>query len=163
MAVARMFIALALLGTPVPVLAQHEGHGGAEAQAVPRGANPYERGLYLLHNFEYEDAIESFQANPSGALIVDAVAGGRFYPNSSTTKLTAAIAYVKAAGLESLTTSAPLPVNIVDASSIPSAYRGYVAVALQRCLIRLDGNAFNASRSITRIELAQALNAMIGQ
>jgi len=109
------------------------------------------------------NAIESLQANPSGALIVDAVAGGRFYPNSSTTKLTAAIAYVKAAGLESLTTSAPLPVNIVDASSIPSAYRGYVAVALQRGLIRLDGNAFNASRSITRIELAQALNAMIGQ
>ena len=72
MAVARMFIALALLGTPVPVLAQHEGHGGAEAQAVPRGANPYERGLYLLHNFEYATAAAAFRdaqiADPSNVM-----------------------------------------------------------------------------------------------
>jgi serine protease AprX len=106
--------------------------------------------------------VESLQANPSGPLVVDA-SGGRFYPNNSTTKLVAAIAYVKAAGFESLSTSTPLPLTISDASSIPSQWRGYVAVALQRGFIRLDGNTFNASRAITRIELAQAVNVLIGQ
>ena len=109
------------------------------------------------------NAIESLQANPGGALIVDAAPGGRFYPYNSTTKLIAAIAYVKAAGLESLTTSTSLPASIVDAASIPTEYRGHVAVALQRGYIRLDGTSFNPARPITRIELAQALNAMIGQ
>jgi len=126
---------------------------------------------YLASNAIFTDvrdlytrgAVESLQANPSGAIIVDAVSGGRFYPNNSTTKLIAAIAYVKAAGLQSLTNSTSLPANMTDAASISPAYRGYVAVALQRGFIRLDGNAFNASRPITRIELAQALNAMIGQ
>lgn len=108
-------------------------------------------------------AIESLQSNPGGVLIADATAGGRFYPNNATTKLIAAIAYVKAAGLESLTSSTALPLTMTDASSIPSAWRGYVAVALQRGFIRLDGNVFNASRPITRIELAQALNALIAQ
>jgi hypothetical protein len=107
-------------------------------------------------------AIESIQANQTGPLVIDA-AGGRFYPNNPTTKLTAAIACVKAAGLESLAASTSLPVTMTDASSIPSQWRGYVAVALDRGFIRLDGNAFNASRSITRIELAQALNALIGE
>ena len=108
-------------------------------------------------------SIESIQMNPGGALIVDAVAGGRFYPHSSTTKLVAAIAYVKAAQLESLTSSTLLPPTIADSGSIPAQWRGYVAVALQRGFIRLDGNSFNAARSVTRIELAQAMNALIGQ
>jgi hypothetical protein len=107
--------------------------------------------------------VESAQANPGGSLIIDASAGGKFYPNNSTTKLVAAIAYVKAAQLDSLASSTSLPLTISDASLIPSQWRGYVAVALQRGFIRLDGNAFNASRPITRIELAQALNALIGQ
>jgi serine protease AprX len=106
--------------------------------------------------------IESIQTNPTGPLVIDA-AGGRFYPNNSTTKLVAAIAYVKAAGLESVTASTGLPLTMTDAASIPAQWRGYVAVALQHSFIRLDGNAFNASRSITRIELAQALNALLGQ
>jgi hypothetical protein len=106
--------------------------------------------------------IESVQANPNGALIVDA-AGGRFYPYSSTTKLIAAIAYVKAAGLESLTASATLPLMVTDTASIPAQWRGYVAVALERGFIRLDGSAFNSSRPITRIELAQSLNELIDE
>ncbi len=61
MAVARCFVALALIGTSVPALAQHEGHGGATTLAIPSGANPYERGLYLLHNFEYGTAAAAFR------------------------------------------------------------------------------------------------------
>lgn len=107
--------------------------------------------------------VESLQANLNGAFIVDAVSGGRFYPHSNTSKLIAAIAYVKAAGLESQTSGAMLPVTVTDAMSIPSQYRGYVVVALQRGFIKLDGTSFNPSRSITRIELAHAMNALIGQ
>lgn len=109
------------------------------------------------------NSIESVQSNPSGALIADAAAGGRFYPNNTTSKLVAAIAYVRAAGLESQVGSEVLSPTITDAASIPAAYRGYVALALQKGFIKLDGSAFNPSRSITRIELAQALNTILGQ
>lgn len=109
------------------------------------------------------NSIESVQSNPSGALIADAAAGGRFYPNNTTSKLVAAIAYVRAAGLESQVGSEVLSPTLTDAASIPAAYRGYVALALQKGFIKLDGSAFNPSRSITRIELAQALNTILGQ
>ncbi|MBA3351391.1 MAG: S8 family serine peptidase [Blastocatellia bacterium] len=109
------------------------------------------------------NAVESVQSNPAGALFVDSTTGGRFYPHNSTTKLAAAIAYVKAARLDSLTSSTALPLTIDDASAIPAQWRGYVAVALQRGFVRVDGNAFNPSRSVTRIELAQSLNTLIGQ
>jgi hypothetical protein len=108
------------------------------------------------------NSIESVQSNPTGALIADAVPGGRFYPYNSTSKLVAAIAYVRAAGLESQAATTSLSPTVTDYASIPSAWRGYVAVALQKGFIKLDGNAFNSSRSITRIELAQALNAILG-
>ncbi len=116
-----------------------------------------------VRDMYFRNAVESVQNNPSGAIFVDATAGGRFYPHSSTTKLAAAIAYVKAARLDSLTSSTDLPLTIADASAIPAQWRGYVAVALQRGFVKLDGNAFNPSRSVTRIELAQSLNTLIGQ
>src|SRR5688500_1447868 len=61
---------------------------------------------YLAANAMFTDVrdiysrnlIESLQSNPTGALIVDATAGGRFYPYNSATKLVAAVALVKAAG-----------------------------------------------------------------
>jgi hypothetical protein len=96
-------------------------------------------------------------------LIYDAAAGGRFYPHSNTSKLVAAVAYVRAAGLESQAATATLPLTVTDSVTIPSQLRGYVAVALQRGFISLDANKFNGSRSITRIELARALNSIIGQ
>ena len=73
MAVSKRILALALVCTPVPALAQHEAHGGGgEAQAVPAGGNSYERGLYLLHNFEYGTAAAAFRdaqkADPSGVM-----------------------------------------------------------------------------------------------
>ena len=105
-------------------------------------------------------AVESVQANPSGALFVD-VAGGRFVPNNAVTKIAAAIAFVRAAGLESQAAGATLPLTIADAYTIPSVWRGYAAVALQNGLISLDGNNFAPGRAITRIELATALNRLV--
>jgi serine protease AprX len=109
------------------------------------------------------NVVESTQSFPSGALFYDGTPGKRFYPLNGATKLAAAIAFVKAAGLTSQTAAASLPLNISDASSIPVAWRGYVAVALQRGLISLDGNAFNPLRSVTRIELATSLNTLVSQ
>ncbi|HEU4713274.1 MAG TPA: S8 family serine peptidase [Pyrinomonadaceae bacterium] len=109
------------------------------------------------------NVVESTQAFPSGSLFYDATTGGKFSPYNGATKLAAAIAFVKAAGLKSEAASASLPLTVSDASSIPAALRGYVAVALQRGFISLDGNAFNPSRSLTRIELATSLNTLVAQ
>jgi serine protease AprX len=107
-------------------------------------------------------AVESVQANPSGKLIFDAASGGEFRPNDAATKLVAAVAFVKAAELEGLVSSSVLPVNVVDASEIPVQMRGYVAVALQRGFLTLDGNRFNANRSLTRLELTKAMVKITG-
>jgi serine protease AprX len=106
------------------------------------------------------NAVESVQSNPGGALIADA-SGGKYSPYNSLNKLIAAIALVRAAGLESKAPGATLPLTLTDAYSIPSAWRGHVAVALQNGLIGLDGNAFNSGRALTRIELAAALNRLV--
>ena len=116
-----------------------------------------------VRDTSWRNAVESTQAFPSGSLFYDAVCGKRFYPMNGATKLLAAIAFVKAAGLSSQAASASLPLTVSDASSIPLLWRGYVAVALQRGFVSLDGNAFNPSRSLTRIELATSLNTQIAQ
>jgi serine protease AprX len=109
------------------------------------------------------NAVESTQAFPSGSLFYDATPGRNFYPYNGATKLAAAIAFVKAAGLNSQAASATLPLTVSDASSIPVAWRGHVAVALQRGFVSLDGNAFSPWRSLTRLELATSLNLLVSQ
>lgn len=107
--------------------------------------------------------IESVQSSSNGRLIYDVSPGGRFYPSYNASRLVAAVAYVRAAGLEGSTTTAALPPSVIDGLSIPSQFRGYVAVALQNGFMSLDGNRFNASRSITRLELARSTNALINR
>ncbi len=109
------------------------------------------------------DVVESTQTFPSGPLFYDAIRGKNFYPYNGATKLAAAIAFVKSAGLDSQAASASLPLTVSDGLSIPAAWRGYVAVALQRGFVRLDGNAFNPSRSLKRVELATSLNTLVSQ
>jgi serine protease AprX len=102
--------------------------------------------------------VESVQSNPNGKLFFDSSKGGTFSPDAFASKLVTAVAAVKAANLESLTSATTLPVTIADRNSIPSEWRGYVAVALQKGLISLDaGNLFNPNRAITQMELAQAI------
>ena len=109
------------------------------------------------------NVVESTQAFPSGPLFYDAIRGKNFYPYNGATKLAAAIAFVKAAGLDSQAASASLPLTVSDGLSIPAAWRGYVAVALQRRFIQLDGSAFNPWRSLTRVEVATSLNTLVSQ
>jgi len=106
-------------------------------------------------------SVESVQSNPGGKLIYDADAGGRFYPYQAATKLAVAIALVRAANLEGAASSATLPSTVIDASSIPAQWRGHVAVALQNGYISLDGDQFNGTRAITRVELAAALQNIL--
>ncbi|HEX8368353.1 MAG TPA: S8 family serine peptidase [Pyrinomonadaceae bacterium] len=105
--------------------------------------------------------VESVQSNPSGKLIFDAASGSAFRPDAAAAKLVAAVAFVKAANLENLAATTPFPWAIADAGSIPNEWRGYVAVALQKGFLKLDGNNFNPNRAINRLELAQAMNKIV--
>jgi serine protease AprX len=109
------------------------------------------------------NAVESVQLNPAGKLFYDASNGARFNPNDPATRLVAAVALVRAAGLSAKATTTVLPAGIGDASSIPSEWRGAVAVALKYGFMTLDGNKFVPARPITRIELARAMNTLISQ
>jgi hypothetical protein len=101
--------------------------------------------------------IESVQSNPNGKLFYDASSGGAFHPDAFASKLVTAIALVKAANLETLASTTSLPLTISDRNTIPAEWRGYVAVALQKGLMNLEGYAFNSNRAITQMELAQAV------
>jgi len=103
-------------------------------------------------------AVESVQFNSSGSLIFDAVPGGEFRPDQSATRLVAAVALVKAAGLDGLAATSVLPITVADAGNIPLQWRGYAAVALQKGWLSLGANnRFYPNVSITRLELTGAL------
>lgn len=111
----------------------------------------------LTRNF-----VESAQAAPGGAIFPD-VQGTRFQPHHCVDRLTAAIALVRAAGLRAeaeAQTNATL--SIADAASIPAQWRGYVAVALSRGLLKTSNNSFRPQAALTRLELAHTLVILQG-
>ncbi|MGI8638595.1 MAG: S8 family serine peptidase [Pyrinomonadaceae bacterium] len=117
--------------------------------------------MYLdVRDLTTRNAVESVQSNPTGKLILDNANNGNFYPHSAATKLVLAVAFVKASNLENLAATSTLPLTVADAGSIPAAWRGYVALALQKGWLSLDGSSFNPNRAITRIELARAIVAL---
>jgi hypothetical protein len=100
--------------------------------------------------------VESAQTSPTGPLFVD-VSGDRFRPNDSVSRLTAAIALVRAAGLRSdAEARSGIPLTFLDAGSIPDVYRGYVSVAISRGLLQGD-TLFRPQAALTRVELAHAI------
>ncbi|MFL6373300.1 MAG: S8 family serine peptidase [Pyrinomonadaceae bacterium] len=107
------------------------------------------------------NAVEGVQTNPAGKLFYDAYAGGQFYPNNSTTKLTAAVAWVKAAGLEGEVNSHFLPLYVTDRSSVPWQYQGYMEIAIEHGYIAVENNAVNPYRSITRLDAVIAFNRIL--
>jgi hypothetical protein len=102
--------------------------------------------------------IESVQSNQGGKLVYDANAGGAFYPDNLTSRLVAAVAFVRASNLETAAQSAYLSTSVADYAQVPSQYRGHVAVALSRGFMKLENSGFHPARSLTRAELAQAIN-----
>jgi serine protease AprX len=105
--------------------------------------------------------VESVQSDSRGKLFIDATSGSTFRPYNQASKLITAIALVKAGNFEEIAQTASLPTNVIDSSSIPSQYRGYVAVALQKGFISLDGNKFNSNRALTRQELAIGITNLL--
>ena len=106
--------------------------------------------------------IESVQNAPQGALFTDVERGGSFSPNDTAGRLTAAIALVRAAGLQSEAEAAQtMPLTtILDAGMIPAALRGYVRIAISRGLLSTSNAYFRPQAPLTRLELAQAMAAM---
>ena len=105
--------------------------------------------------------VESVQAAPGGALFADAGPGGNFKPDDMADRLTTAIALVRASGLRAEAEArAGAPLNPADAGAIPSAWRGYVAVALERGLLTAEGGLFRPQDALTRLELAHAMSVI---
>lgn len=120
---------------------------------------------YLPGNATYQDVhdnmtmsfVESSQASPTGALFTDVSAGGRFRPNDNVTRLVAAVALVRAAGLrQEAEAKSNTPLAFLDAMTIPAELRGYVAVAAARGFIQSD-SLFRPQNNFTRAELAHAI------
>jgi hypothetical protein len=109
-----------------------------------------------VRDISTRNIVESVQASPFGKLIPDTTNNNRFNLYEPATKLITAVALVKANGLENQAQTATLPPSVTDALTIPSAYRGYVAIALQKGWLTLDGNNFNPNRAVTRLEAAKA-------
>jgi serine protease AprX len=102
--------------------------------------------------------VESAQSAPGGALFTDAQPGGKFRPDDYATRLAAAVALVRAAGLQAEANAASsLPLSVKDASEIPASLRGYVAVALDKGLLTAEDGYFHAQSAITRAQLAHAM------
>ncbi|HKO96888.1 MAG TPA: S8 family serine peptidase [Pyrinomonadaceae bacterium] len=101
--------------------------------------------------------VESVQASPTGSLFIDVVKGGQFRPQDNVTRLTAAVALVRAAGLRSeAEAKAGTPLAFLDAATIPAELRGYVSVAISNGLLKAD-SSFKPQSTLTRGELAQAI------
>jgi serine protease AprX len=102
--------------------------------------------------------VESVQSSPLGPAFVDTTAG-QFRPGEVTTRLMGTVALVRAAGLagEAAAQSGPLP--YLDAASIPSEFRGYVAIALSKGLIPSE-SYFRPQDGLTRGDLARAMAAI---
>jgi hypothetical protein len=104
--------------------------------------------------------VESGQTSPSGALFIDVTNGGQFRPFDNVTRLAAAVALVRAAGLRSeAEAKAGTPLPYTDSLSIPSTLRGYVSVAISKGFMQAD-SAFRPQGILNRTDLARA-NAVI--
>lgn len=112
--------------------------------------------------------VESVQAAPSGAIFHDALRGGPFRPDEQASRLTAAVALVRAAGLRATAENynGTYP-DLLDWDAIPAELRNYVAVALTHRLLYADGGAigqdgssFNPQSALTRAELAHAMTVV---
>ncbi len=106
--------------------------------------------------------VESAQASPSGALFPSITSGSNFQPDASVDRLTAVVALVRAAGLRQQAESGTYTLTYTDALSIPASMRGYVAVAVQNGLIKVNGATFNPSGAFTRLDLAHAMSQLAG-
>jgi hypothetical protein len=101
--------------------------------------------------------VESAQAPAAGPLF-DVARGDLFRPNEAASRLVAAIALVRAAGLRAEAEArAGAVLAVSDQASIPFQLRGYVAVALERGFLAPIGSEFRPAAPLTRLALAHAM------
>jgi hypothetical protein len=120
---------------------------------------------YLAGQPQYSDVhdlttrlfVESVQSQSNGSIFPDAALGAQFRPNDGVTRLTAAVALVRAAGLRSEAEArAGTPLAVLDAAAVPSELRGYVSLAILEGFLQSD-SLFRPQNPLTRAELAQAI------
>ncbi|HEU5239200.1 MAG TPA: S8 family serine peptidase [Pyrinomonadaceae bacterium] len=136
---------------------------GGLAAALVQGARVPQ---YLPAQSNYTDVrdrttmlfVESAQASPAGPLFPGTKSGGPFQPDATVDRLTAVVALVRAAGLLQQAESGSYTLTYLDAGSIPTSLRGYVAVAVQNGLINANGLYFYPRGSFTRLDLAHAMS-----
>ena len=106
--------------------------------------------------------VESVQHAPVGALFPDAMRGGTFRPDAWATRVMAAVAFVRAAGLSAeAAQSTDIPLEVPDWNEIPAEYRGYVNIARERGFLTMhDGSYFHPQAALTRAELAHAMSVL---
>jgi hypothetical protein len=101
--------------------------------------------------------VESAQSISNGSIFPDAVPGSPFKPNDGVTRIAAAVALVRAAGLRSEAEArAGTTLAFLDGYTVPSELRGYVSLAVSEGLIHGD-SLFRPQNPLTRAELAQAI------
>jgi serine protease AprX len=104
--------------------------------------------------------VESAQASPTGALFIDAAQGSQFRPDDRVTRLVAAVALVRAAGLRSEAESyagALLP--FLDAGAIPNELKGYASLAVSSGLLKAE-STFRPQDTFSRADLAHAISVL---
>jgi serine protease AprX len=110
---------------------------------------------------DVRDATTRDFVEPTWQLFPDAAPGGAFRPDERATRLAAAVALVRAAGLrQEADAQAGALLPYTDTADIPSSLRGYVLVAVSRGLMS-SGLQFNPNGAFTRAELARALATII--
>ena len=126
------------------------GHVPQYLPGRPRFTDVFDKGTLLY--------VESAQSAPNGALFPDAAPGSKFRPDDYATRLNAAVALVRAAGLQSQAeATSSLPSWVKDGATIPAALRGYVAVALDKGLLTAEDGQFQAQSAIQRAQLAHSM------
>jgi len=113
--------------------------------------------------FPYVETVAGTRALP---VLMSPPSGRSFKPRDDVTRLDFAVAVVRAAGLESQAQArSGEPLAVRDASSVPPELRGYVAVALEKDLIRAvshpDGDYFDPGASLERVDAARFLLSLL--
>lgn len=125
--------------------------GGRVPQYLPASSNyadVRERTTMLV--------VESAQSAPCGPLFPN-ITTANFLPDAPVDRLTAVVALVRAAGLRQQAESGTYALAYTDAATIPAAFRGYVAIAVQQGLVTSGSTSFNPGGAFTRLDLSRAM------
>ncbi len=102
--------------------------------------------------------VESAQHAPGGAFFPDGSTTNNFAPDAAVDRTTAAVALVRAAGLQAeVDANNGALLGVLDINLIPTHWHNYVAVALKHGLLTTANLSFRPQAALTRAELAHAL------